>query len=272
VTDTNRTNEPAAKPVIFADQDVPCPRCGYNLRGLVEPRCPECGLVFDPERVRRESRQRQTEPGLGWMLARMIPHPIRFWEPPSVREAKPPSPLHVAAFAGLGAGVVPILLLVLFAIHDGDILGWSAVLAALWAAMTVATTAMAGVHELFCRQVLGRAQARKVVRYPAAWLVVAIPSMTTCMWMLLRTGSDRAFGPRGAPSSPDIWLWGISTLGIVATLASCLAWAIALYTGARGLSNARAPAAWCVLCNPFWYVSGLVLVLLAACLTIWCSW
>jgi hypothetical protein len=24
-------------------RDVPCPLCGYNLRGLQQPRCPECG-------------------------------------------------------------------------------------------------------------------------------------------------------------------------------------------------------------------------------------
>lgn len=28
-------------------QDVPCPECGYNLRGLTVPRCPECGYEFD---------------------------------------------------------------------------------------------------------------------------------------------------------------------------------------------------------------------------------
>lgn len=26
----------------LADQDVPCPGCGYNLRGLAASRCPEC--------------------------------------------------------------------------------------------------------------------------------------------------------------------------------------------------------------------------------------
>ena len=37
------------------------PRCGYNLRGLPQPRCPECGLDFDwaalaaAERLRREN-------------------------------------------------------------------------------------------------------------------------------------------------------------------------------------------------------------------------
>lgn len=27
--------------------DVCCARCGYNLRGLAQPRCPECGLEFE---------------------------------------------------------------------------------------------------------------------------------------------------------------------------------------------------------------------------------
>jgi hypothetical protein len=26
-----------------------CARCGYNLRGLPQPRCPECATPFDPE-------------------------------------------------------------------------------------------------------------------------------------------------------------------------------------------------------------------------------
>lgn len=29
-----------------------CARCGYDLRGLVEPRCPECGTPFDPSLLR----------------------------------------------------------------------------------------------------------------------------------------------------------------------------------------------------------------------------
>jgi len=35
---------------IFPDADRYCLECGYNLRGLHEPRCPECGGWFDPER------------------------------------------------------------------------------------------------------------------------------------------------------------------------------------------------------------------------------
>jgi hypothetical protein len=30
----------------LADRDLPCPRCGYNLRRLSSDRCPECGDVL----------------------------------------------------------------------------------------------------------------------------------------------------------------------------------------------------------------------------------
>lgn len=32
-------------------EDVHCPLCEYNLRGLVEPRCPECGHTFEWNRL-----------------------------------------------------------------------------------------------------------------------------------------------------------------------------------------------------------------------------
>lgn len=28
-----------------------CVKCGYDLRGQVVPRCPECGLAFDPQEI-----------------------------------------------------------------------------------------------------------------------------------------------------------------------------------------------------------------------------
>lgn len=31
----------------FVTDEVECVRCGYNLRGLTQPRCPECGLEFE---------------------------------------------------------------------------------------------------------------------------------------------------------------------------------------------------------------------------------
>lgn len=33
------------------DWNLKCPNCGYNLRGLPEHRCPECGQTFDMDRI-----------------------------------------------------------------------------------------------------------------------------------------------------------------------------------------------------------------------------
>lgn len=38
------------------DHEVACPRCDYNLRGLAEPRCPECGHQFKWSDVLRLKR------------------------------------------------------------------------------------------------------------------------------------------------------------------------------------------------------------------------
>lgn len=35
------------------DQTLHCPTCGYNLTGLPENRCPECGKRFSLERLKR---------------------------------------------------------------------------------------------------------------------------------------------------------------------------------------------------------------------------
>lgn len=43
-------------PLRFAK--LTCPRCGYSLAGLPEPRCPECGAIYDPDVMRRRRRQR----------------------------------------------------------------------------------------------------------------------------------------------------------------------------------------------------------------------
>lgn len=49
-----------------AERDMCCPLCGYNIRGLTAPRCPECGkaLVLTVGLA---------EPALGMWLATLIP-------------------------------------------------------------------------------------------------------------------------------------------------------------------------------------------------------
>src|SRR4051812_24212148 len=39
------------------EDEVLCPLCDYNLRGLTEARCPECGAKFDWEELRDPTRR-----------------------------------------------------------------------------------------------------------------------------------------------------------------------------------------------------------------------
>ena len=45
------------------EDGLPCPLCGYDLRGLPPGRCPECGHLFDPLELRaaQEARQRDRD-------------------------------------------------------------------------------------------------------------------------------------------------------------------------------------------------------------------
>lgn len=48
------------------ERDVPCPRCGYNLRDLTQPACPECREELTLIVARREI-------GFGWLLLSLVP-------------------------------------------------------------------------------------------------------------------------------------------------------------------------------------------------------
>ena len=37
-----------------------CAKCGYNLRGLTEHRCPECGVPFDPDSLRDDQSDHES--------------------------------------------------------------------------------------------------------------------------------------------------------------------------------------------------------------------
>ncbi len=69
----------------LADRDSPCPKCGYNLRGLDSDKCPECGeaaalAIVADERRSRDAQERAEArrkfgpwwahlPGASWLVA-----------------------------------------------------------------------------------------------------------------------------------------------------------------------------------------------------------
>ena len=49
---------------LLKQQDCPCPGCGYNLRGVTQPKCPECGHGFDADMLL--SKAGRTDPA--WLI------------------------------------------------------------------------------------------------------------------------------------------------------------------------------------------------------------
>src|SRR4029078_9994514 len=55
-----------------------CPSCGYNLTGLPEDRCPECGVEFNPLEL-REAISRRANRSAFWTVVLKLPFlPIAF--------------------------------------------------------------------------------------------------------------------------------------------------------------------------------------------------
>ena len=79
-------------------EEIACPLCEYNLRGLTEPRCPECGYRFgwqemlDPtQRLHPYLFEHHPERNVWSFVKTFIEHlrPIRFW-----RQLHPNQPSH----------------------------------------------------------------------------------------------------------------------------------------------------------------------------------
>lgn len=70
MSDPGPSNEPADEVdrllAFLAGRDVPCPRCGYNLRDLSRPQCPEC-------RHDLALAVGVRQPPLAWLLVALAP-------------------------------------------------------------------------------------------------------------------------------------------------------------------------------------------------------
>lgn len=80
-------------------EELTCPLCNYNLRGLVEPRCPECGFAFTWNELLNERRnqhpylfEHQPKHNIWsfWKTFWADYRPQRFW-----REVSPANPIRL---------------------------------------------------------------------------------------------------------------------------------------------------------------------------------
>ena len=61
----------SAAPITWTDSSPHCDQCGYDLRALTEPRCPECGKPFDPNAA--------PLPNIPWLHRRVIGAFPAYW-------------------------------------------------------------------------------------------------------------------------------------------------------------------------------------------------
>ncbi len=232
--------------------DLPCPQCGYNLRGLPASLCPECGTAFDPDHLRRVYRDGREPPDLRWILVNMVRHPIRFWQLPQVQYTVGLGPrqtfaiLAAALYASLAVGVVVAMLGARSWWRGSSqdvmqILAWFPLsFAGMWLLLAMHGT----VARIFVPQEVGGRSPLKrnthilspdpIVGYAAVWLIPVL----TCLV------------PLGQADGPEIWV----LLLTVVLLASCIAWAVTLYHGGRAVTGRPGPAIWYAASNPLWLV------------------
>lgn len=120
--------------------EVICPRCGYNLRMLSSPRCPECGLTFAWIDVLLAARHRSAflfearwrdRPIRSYLgTLRRSFRPIKFWRAVSIHEQIHTGPLWFSLFLALfwfvASLVGPILLAWAFVEIVTALAEWSA--------------------------------------------------------------------------------------------------------------------------------------------------
>jgi len=99
------------------DGDVVCPMCEYNLRGLTEPRCPECGYPFewpeilDPNRQHHRYLFEHHPERRAWSFAKTLMGallPRRLWR--SLHPSQPSHPKRLILYWCLASGLYLLVL------------------------------------------------------------------------------------------------------------------------------------------------------------------
>src|SRR5438105_3295879 len=112
---------------------VECPLCDYNLRGLAEPRCPECGYIFeweevlDPRRAKHEylfEHHRERNLWSWWKTVAGGLRPERFWKELNPAQPSRPGRLVFYALIILAIASVPVVLELLIGGNNARGFSW----------------------------------------------------------------------------------------------------------------------------------------------------
>lgn len=121
------SNTSAAPDWAAVDREILCPLCDYNLRGLSESRCPECGHQFDWNELLTEGshvhpflfEHRADRPVRSWIQTfRASRVPLRFWQSVQPRHRVALSRLYIYGATVVAVTVVIAMLLMLGAVQN----------------------------------------------------------------------------------------------------------------------------------------------------------
>ncbi|MFQ5502554.1 MAG: hypothetical protein ACE5EQ_09680 [Phycisphaerae bacterium] len=111
------------------EEEIDCPLCDYNLRGLIESRCPECGYRFewpdmlDPTR-RLHPYLYEHHPECGfksfWRTARGGLRPRRFWR--SLNPVQPSRPKRLMRYWCLVASILILVFVIEMGIATAEMI------------------------------------------------------------------------------------------------------------------------------------------------------
>lgn len=258
----NQVSQPeaAADPGPLFDRDIPCPSCEYNLRGIAEPRCPECGQAFDPAAVLAEHlRCSRPMPPLAWLIVNVLRHRERFWELPQVSFGRGLSLGAYLAIALMVAGLTVGVGVVACGMAGGDVLFGGEVISEI-VVLAVLSFLLSLVYMTLCSVVFWRAGSRDsardadvVVSNSLPWVLVALPLLA----------AFRALQVRTLPTEFGQLLSGAGQVVLAGVLlVVCVLWTRTVYAGALAVGPAKSGVALrCVLANPFWYILLLLIIL-----------
>lgn len=244
--DTTSSGDSAATCI---NAHILCPLCGYDLWGLAEPRCPECGAQFESMQVLwRYERCEWPAPGLMRTLRTLYLHPLAFWDAPAVRFGRAPSIWCCLALVAVPAAIMSVLP----ALPTGGPMVLSQVVGQFTASFLIVCfllLVLITAHAGLCWKLLPSGEGEHPDRrstciavYSAAWLIPSVLLIAGTIVCSAFAGIGRGSLPRSATA-----IFGVAEF-VTAGL-----WAATLYKGGHVLSRGKhTTAIWCVLTNPFW--------------------